>query len=126
MDVSVPIRWLIAIAFVGLVIVLSVTPGRGQTGDSVFVWLLVNTPTLIQKIMHIAVYALLAFLLTWALEDVSSRPVRLGLSLALTVSLGAALEWYQTQVPGRFGTLLDVLLNTGGALMGLLAALLIL
>lgn len=121
-----PMRWLIAIAFIALVTILSVTPGRGQADDSVFVWLVINTPPLLQKLMHLAVYAVLAFLLTWALEDAGSRNLRLVLAFAFAVSLGASLEWYQTRVPGRFGTLLDALLNAGGAFFGLLAAMAIL
>ena len=126
MQVSIPIRWLIAIAFMILVTILSVTPGRSQADDSIFVWLVVNTPTLVQKFMHIGVYALLAFLLVWTFDDVGSRSLRLALAFTLTVSFGATLEWYQTLVPGRFGTLFDALLNTGGALLGLLATLLVL
>ena len=126
MFVPGPVRWLVTIAFVALVIILSVTPGRDQTNDSVFVWLVVNTPTLLQKLLHVGVYALLAFLLAWALEDVGSRPVRFALAATVAIGLGATLEWYQTQVPGRFGTLLDVLLNAGGAVVGLLAAMLVL
>ncbi len=122
MHVTISIRWLITIAFAILVVILSVTPGRGQTDDSIFVWLVVNTPTLMQKLMHVAVYASLAFLLAWSLEDIGARPLRLAIALVLAIGLGAGLEWYQTSVPGRFGTVLDVLLNAGGALLGLLVA----
>jgi len=125
---SLPIiyRWLVTLVFVGIVIFLSVTPGRFQTGDSVFVWLIANTPTLLQKLMHVAVYATLALLFMWALETVDSQMSRIVLTLGLTVSLGVVLEWYQTMVPGRFGTIVDVLLNALGAVTGLLVALLIL
>ncbi len=125
MHVTVSIRWLITIAFATLVVILSVTPGRGQTDDSIFVWLVVNTPTVMQKLMHVAVYASLAFLLTWSLESIEPRPLRLAIALLLAISLGAGLEWYQTSVPGRFGTLLDVLLNAGGALLGLFVAVIV-
>jgi len=116
-------RWLITLAFVGVVVVLSVTPGRFQAGDSVFVWIVANTPTLLQKIMHVAVYAMLAMLFIWALETIESQITRIVLTFVLTVSLGVALEWYQTMVPGRFGTIVDVLLNVSGAVVGLVAAL---
>ena len=119
-------RWLLTILFVGLVVILSVTPGRAQPGDSIFVWLVVNTPTPLQKLMHIAIYAALALLLMWSLEAVESRTARIALTFVLTVSLGAVLEWYQTLVPGRFGTIIDALLNAIGAVAGLLIGLLIL
>ena len=115
-------RWLITILFVGLVVILSVTPGRAQAGDSIFVWLVMNTPTPLQKFMHIAIYAALALLLMWSLEAVESLTARIALTFMLTVSLGAVLEWYQTLVPGRFGTIIDALLNTIGAVAGLLVA----
>ncbi len=122
---SLPIiyRWLITLVFVGIVVVLSVTPGRFQTGDSVFVWIVANTPTLLQKIMHVAIYATLALLFMWALETIESRLTRIVLTLVLAFSLGIVLEWYQTMVPGRFGTIVDVLLNVSGAVVGVVAAL---
>jgi VanZ family protein len=112
--------------FVGLVVILSVTPGRAQPGDSIFVWLVVNTPTPLQKLMHVAIYAALALLLMWSLEAIESRTARIALTFLLTVSIGAVLEWYQTFVPGRFGTIIDALLNAIGAVAGLLIGLLIL
>ncbi len=125
---SLPVvyRWLLTLAFVGIVVILSVTPGRFQTGDSVFVWLIANTPTALQKFMHIAVYATLAMMFMWSLETVESRITRIVLTLVLALSLGAILEWYQTRIPGRFGTIVDVLLNTAGTIVGLVAALLVL
>jgi len=115
-------RWLLTILFVGLVVILSVTPGRAQPGDSIFVWLVVNTPTPLQKFMHVAIYAALALLVMWSLEAVESRTARIALTFVLTVGLGAILEWYQTLVPGRFGTIVDALLNAIGAIAGLLLA----
>ena len=115
-------RWLITLAFVALIIVLSVTPGKSEYGDTVFVWLVEHTPTLVQKAMHIGCYAVITALFAWSLESIESLTVRLMLSLTLALALGAVLEWYQTRVPGRFGTLVDVLLNALGALIGLLVA----
>jgi len=120
------IRWIITLAMVVAVIGISVIPGHARSGDSMFVWLVAATPTPLQKVMHFLVYASLTWLLAWTLEGVAPRWLRLTIAFALAVGLGAALEWYQTRVPGRFGTLLDVLLNAAGATAGLLAALLIL
>jgi len=120
------VRWLITLALVAIVIVVSVTPARAQSGDSLFVWLVTVTPSTIQKLMHFGVYATLALLWSWALEGVGPRWLQLTIALVLAVSLGAALEWYQTMVPGRFGTLLDVGLNAIGAFAGMIVALLLL
>jgi len=126
MTIPVPSRWFITLSFIVLLIVLSVTPGNSQKDDSIFVWLVASTPTLVQKIMHIAAYAALAFLWVWTLEHIKQEPARLATAFALTLGLGIALEWYQTMVPGRFGTLFDIVLNSFGAIAGLIAAILLL
>ena len=43
---------------------------------------------------------------------------------ALALTLGVFLEWYQTTVPCRYGTLSDNLLNTLVVVLGPIAALL--
>jgi len=119
-------RWGVTLVFAGLIVALSVTPGIARPGDNAFVWIVVNTPEPLQKLMHVAVYAALALLWIWTLESVESRTLRVALAFLATIGLGAALEWYQTQVPGRFGSLFDVALNALGAIVGLALALLFL
>ena len=126
LSVPTAYRWLLTLAFIVLIIVLSVTPDQGRPDDSIFQWLVANTSTPIQKLLHVAVYAVLALLWMWTLADIESRLVRIGLTLLCSVGLGVALEWYQTQVPGRFGTLVDVLLNVAGTVIGLVLAVLLL
>ena len=119
-------RWVVTLAFAGLIVALSVIPGIARPGDNAFVWIVINTPTLLQKTMHVVAYAALVVLWMWTLESVESLFVRIALTMIVTVGLGALLEWQQTRVPGRFGTIFDVLLNTLGAAVGLIIALLIL
>jgi hypothetical protein len=126
MTIPLSIRWVITLTLVAAVITLSIVPGQARPGDTGFAWLVTMTPTLLQKLMHFVIYAGLAWLWAWTLEGIAPRWLRLTLAFTLTVGLGAALEWYQTRVPGRFGTLLDVLLNAAGAVAGLVAALLLL
>jgi len=126
MTIPVPSRWFITLSFIVLLIILSVTPGSSQKDDSIFVWLVVSTPTLVQKIMHVTAYAALAFLWAWTLENIEPKAARLVMTFVLAVSLGIALEWYQTIVPGRFGTLFDIVLNSFGVIAGLIAATLLL
>lgn len=126
LQLGVPWRWLITLLVTGAVIALSVVPGRSEPGDTIFNWLVLNTSMPIQKALHVAIYAGLAFLWMWTLESVNQRALRIAFALLLTVGLGAGLELYQTRVPGRFGTIADVILNGAGAALGLLAALLIL
>lgn len=126
LSVPAAYRWASTLVFVALIVALSISPGVERPGDNMFVWLVVHTPATLQKIMHVGVYAVLAVLWMWTLESVESRTLRLALSLAATVGLGALLEWHQTRVPGRYGTIMDVLLNVAGAVLGTLAALLLL
>ncbi len=119
-------RWALTLALAALIIGLSVTPGVARPDDNLFSWLYAATPPTAQKVLHIIVYGLLAFLWVWTLANIESMHLRLGISFLLTLGLGFALEWYQTRVPGRYGTLVDALLNTVGALLGVLAAVLLL
>jgi hypothetical protein len=119
-------RWGITLVFAALVVALSISPGVAKPGDNVFVWIVVNTPELLQKVMHVAVYAALTLLWVWTLDSIESRVWRISLAIFVTVGLGTVLEWHQTRVPGRFGTIFDVFLNTLGALAGLIIALLFL
>jgi hypothetical protein len=118
-------RWALTLAIAALIIGLSITPGAPRPGDNVFSWLYAGTPPTAQKILHVIMYAVMAFLWMWTLAGIESSRTRLFLSLALTTGLGFGLEWYQTRVPGRFGTLIDMLLNALGAVIGLLAAVII-
>ncbi len=65
MVIPIPIRWVITLALVATVIVLSVIPGHAQSGDSKFVWLVAATPTFVQKLMHFLIYAAMAWLWAW-------------------------------------------------------------
>ena len=119
-------RWLLTILLSIAIVLLSITPVRSRPGDTVFHWIVENTAPPVQKISHVVVYALLAMMVMWALENVGPRVGRAFLTLLLVVSLGAALEWYQLQVPGRFGSLADIGLNVVGAILGIAAAWLLL
>mgnify|MGYP001553822704 FL=1 len=126
LSIPLTLRWLITLAFVALIVVLSVTPGKSQYGDTMFVWLIEHTPTLVQKLMHLVCYAAMTALFAWSLETIESLTGRLLLSLLLAMALGASLEWFQINIPGRFGTLMDVILNSIGAVLGLLVAMILL
>ena len=125
-NIPLPYRYLIVLAFVALIVALSIAPGRAQPDDTVFSWLVVNTAAPVQKALHFVIYAALVVLWMWTLEAVGSRTLRALLSVTLAIGLGAVLEWYQLSVPGRFGSLTDVLLNSAGAIIGLLLAILLL
>jgi hypothetical protein len=126
LSIPVAYRWIATLAFIGVIIALSVTPGVERPDDNLFSWLYINTSTPVQKALHIIAYAVLAGLWMWTLAGITSTPVRLAISFVLSLCLGVALEWYQTTVPGRYGTITDVILNTIGTIGGLILAVLLL
>lgn len=124
--IPIPYRWLALALLTTVLIAASITPAREQAQDTTFEWVVVITPTPLQKLLHVVLYALLAFGLAWAMEHGPAIPLRYLLAFGLAVGLGAGLEWVQTMVPGRFGTLFDVMLDAGGAGLGVLLAMLLL
>ena len=74
----------------------------------------------LKKIGHVTEYALLAVLFVRALTA-SRPPARwtAWAALTLTVLYAVTDEIHQTYVPGRHGQALDVLIDFGGALLGL-------
>ncbi|WP_405242418.1 VanZ family protein [Lentisalinibacter salinarum] len=124
--VSVWTRAALTLLLMLLLLVLSLIPGRAEPGDSVFVWAVAMTPTVLQKVMHLLLYGLLAFMWAWTLEALESVRIRLVVAALLAASFGVVMELAQTQVPGRFGTLVDALLNGTGAALGLIIAWLLL
>lgn len=126
LSVSFGYRLALTLALTGLIVGLSVTPGVSQPDDSLFSWLYAGTPSTAQKILHVIIYGILAFLWMWTLSGIESTWARSIVALTLTLGLGVALEWYQTRVPGRFGTLIDVVLDAIGTIIGVLVAILVL
>lgn len=125
-DAPLALRVVLTLSLMALLAAVSMVPGQARPGDSAFVWMVAKTPTLLQKTMHVFAYAALALLWIWTLDAIQSRTQRVIVAILIAVSFGAALEWYQTRVPGRFGTLYDVALNASGVLLGVVAALLLL
>ena len=109
-----------------LLMLASLIPGHPKPGDSAFIWLVAKTPTLIQKMLHFCLYGVLVLLLIWSLEGILSNTYRFLIAFIIAVAFGALMEWCQTKVPGRFGTINDVALNAAGAALGLLAAIVLL
>jgi VanZ family protein len=109
-----------------LLMLVSLIPGHPRPGDHAFSWLVAETPVLIQKVLHVCLYGVLALLLVWTLESIQPRTYRLLIALIIAVAFGAVMEWCQIKVPGRYGTVYDAALNAAGAALGLLVAIFIL
>lgn len=77
---------------------------------------------IVRKLGHVVEYAILAVLLWRALRLVGcpKRPAAAAFSIAVLYAVSD--ELHQTFVPGRHGTPLDVMIDAGGAIVGLTAA----
>ena len=71
---------------------------------------------LVRKALHLPAYAVLAFTLAWA---ALGRRGWLGVAGGLTIVVAFADELVQSATPGRQGSIRDVALDAGGALLGL-------
>jgi VanZ family protein len=109
------LRWLPAAAQAALIFVLSAQPDLHLADEPLLDFIL-------HKAGHLAVYAILAALVAWALDlpgAVRSRVWTLAVVACLIYA--ATDELHQGFVPGRHPTPVDVAIDTFGALLGLAA-----
>jgi VanZ family protein len=72
----------------------------------------------IRKAAHLVEYAVLAGLWRWALVPMGLAPAWWG-ALALSMFTAGLDEWHQAATPGRTGSVMDIVLDTAGALSAL-------
>ena len=108
--------WPIAV-MIGLYVVSSI-PGEPPDDPTiihvVFSWF---SPT-VHNILHIPAYALLAWTLYHCLLPYLRPKIILPLVMIIAGAYGALLEWHQIEIPGRYASYTDVLLNFIGAMFG--------
>ena len=103
------VLWVITAAYAALLAALSLLPsGTGLLSG----WDTAISATL-QNLLHVPAYAALVALIAWAL----GRPTLpwLGLVALACCAFGGLLECAQAMIPGRFGSVTDMLLNVAGA-----------
>ena len=116
-------RLALVLVFMTGLFVLSAMPGHARPGDWLIVRFLAQTPPLIQKFLHVLLYGGLSWLWFWVLEPLPIRVhFRLLAAFLIAAGFGALNEWNQLHAPGRHGSLTDVLLNSVGAALGLIIA----
>ena len=98
-------RLITTLAIMALIFLFSAVPGEPQPGDALFVKLIAMTPSFVQNAGHLVLYGGLSWLWFWTLEDIIVRQHhRVLAAFVIAASYGTFLEWYQTYVPGRFGS----------------------
>ena len=109
LNLPMGLRLLPAAAWMGLIFVLS---SHSQLPDPL-------GPNLTAVAGHLFAYGVLAILLWWGLVSWGHSPGwRLSLAFIGAVVYGLTDEWHQSFVPGRDPTLLDVVIDGVGAVVG--------
>ena len=109
----------LALAYMTLIFVLSSIPGVPLPEDEGRLY--VSLPPTLQNLLHIPLFAVLAWLWQRALwQPVPRARLRDLLAIVITVSYGFLDEWHQSFVPGRTASLTDVAFDTLGAFIGVI------
>lgn len=101
----------------GLIFIESSIPMDGGPDDILF---LTNLNPQIQNLLHIPLYGVLAFLWMGYFSRTAGERQMVVFSLFLTIFYGCLDELHQTFVPGRYGGLLDIYLDSIGAVLGVI------
>jgi VanZ family protein len=100
-------RWASVVAWAALIFVLS---SMSAFGTDLGVW-----EFILPKAVHLLEFAVLGFLLLWATR-------REGVALVLGIAYAASDELHQRFVPGRHGSVSDVVIDTLGVALGIYLA----
>jgi VanZ family protein len=106
-----------------MVVLLAVAsiPGQARPADPTIYKVVARFDPTLQNLLHIPQYALLSWLWCWALPA-GRLSVRAVTSVALAISVGYGIfeELYQSTVPGRYASVGDAVMDSLGALVGVI------
>jgi VanZ family protein len=112
-------RLLLPLAYMTAIFALSSIPDTETPANALESALRWVSPEL-QNLLHVPLFGGLAWCWHWGLHGwMRTDARRLGVALALTLAWAVLDELHQTTVPGRFGSLTDMLLNALGAVLAL-------
>jgi hypothetical protein len=108
------------VLIMGVLYWLSSIPGTPLPNDpahhALFRWI---SPSA-QNTLHVPAFAALSWAWCWALEVWLPMPVaRVICAWVIAATYGVFDEWHQSFVPGRYASLIDVLLDVAGAAFGI-------
>ena len=104
------------IFFMAAIFILSSIPGIENGGIFVFV---VHLNLILHNLLHIPLYGILQILWLRSLTRIGKKGFALiSISFGITISYGIFDEFHQMFIPGRYGSLSDILLNVIGACIG--------
>lgn len=110
----------VALAYMIAILWMSSMPGVISEDATPMHRMLVWIPSSVQNLLHLPVYAGLAFVWCGVLGLRLSRPWYLfGGAFLVTVGFGIVDEWYQSFIPGRFASIGDILVDALGAVLGI-------
>ncbi|WP_372738482.1 VanZ family protein [Neptunomonas sp.] len=110
------IKLITPIAYMGLIFILSSVPGDKTTPDTLLEQSLIWITPNVQNLLHIPLFFGLALTWTYALKKhMKSNYLNLFTAFFLSILYGIFDELHQTQVPGRYGSISDLILNVLGA-----------
>jgi VanZ family protein len=102
------VRWMAVVCWMGVIFALSATPSLASPFEPVYDFIL-------RKLAHLTVFAVLTVLLCRAFRLHVARPTYAWLLAMCVAALYACSdEWHQTFVPGREGTVRDVVIDSLG------------
>lgn len=109
------LRWLSAVAQATLIFVLSAQPDLHLADEPLLDFVL-------HKAGHVAVYAILAALVAWAMDLPRAKgSPPWALSFVACLAYAATDELHQAFVPGRHASAVDIAIDMFGVLLGLAA-----
>jgi hypothetical protein len=107
--------------YTAVILALSSVPGIVPDDAPLPYQVIAWVPPQVQNLLHIPLYGGLSFIWCWYLVPRTRPNLALSLALLITIVTGVVDEWYQSFVPGRYGSLTDMVLNGVGAGLGVLA-----
>ena len=108
MMVKVLIRWMAVVSWMGVIFALSATPSLASPFEPVYDFIL-------RKLAHLTVFAVLTVLLFRAFRLHVAGPTHAWrLAMLAAVLYACSDEWHQTWVPGREGTVRDLVIDSVG------------